>query len=103
MIVCSNKIKEYKIYKKGKIKMEKNWKKNQKKVNNQIYKKIFYICLVPTICSIVLIGIMIWKIVTKDYSNLLIGELGQIFTIVISAIMWDLYFQVKRVFDKEEE
>ena len=46
---------------------------------------------------------MIWKIVTKDYSNLLIGELGQIFTIVISAIMWDLYFQVKRVFDKEEE
>ena len=83
--------------------MEKNWKKNQKKVNNQIYKKIFYICLISTICSIVLIGIMIWKIVTKDYSNLLIGELGQIFTIVICAIMWDLYFQVKRVFDKEEE
>lgn len=41
MIVCSNKIKEYKIYKKGKIKMEKIGRKIRKKLITKYIKKYF--------------------------------------------------------------
>ena len=76
--------------------MEKQLKKHSNLENNKGLKKIFYYCIAMTICSIVMVGIVVGKIIMKDYSYLLLGEIGQIFGIIISAVMWSTYNEIKQ-------